>query len=262
MSRKALLLVVLLCAGLTGTLAATAAGPLFADDPPAIPGQPYSAGSETTSTTLFTDGNRIVRNNTTRYFRDSRGRTRVERGLAALDGSGTQTNGAITIDDPVKSQRYILNTQLRTALVYKTDAGKPAPVGGAMVALESAEPFALLGLRMALGASATTESASDSTTLGQKVVNGLLATGTRTIRTIPSGVLGNEKPITSTLDRWVSTDLGVTVQITEQSSIGGTVVFNLGQIERGEPDPALFSIPADYTRHEIHLPIVPAAGGQ
>jgi hypothetical protein len=122
MSWKALLLGFSAFAGLTGTLAAVAAGPLFAEDPPAVPGQPYSAVAEIKSVTVFADGNRIV------------------------------------------------------------------------------------------------------------------------------------KPITSTLDRWVSTDLGITVQITETSSIGGTTTLNLQQIVRGEPEAALFAVPADYKRHELTVP--------
>jgi hypothetical protein len=85
-------------------------------------------------------------------------------------------------------------------------------------------------------------------------INGVAATGTRLVRNIPSGVLGNEKPITSTLDRWVSPDLGIPVQITQKSSIGGQVTLSLRQVAHTEPDPTLFAPPSDYTRHDINLP--------
>ncbi len=129
--------------------------------------------------------------------------------------------------------------------------------GADVLPLEMTAPFALLGLRMAIGASARTESSSETTSLGQKVVNGVLANGTRIVRTIPAGVLGNEKPITSTLERWISPDLQVPVQMTETSSIGGTVTYNLEQISRGDPDPALFVLPADYTRHDVGFGTTP-----
>ena len=254
MSWKALLVGCCACAGLTGTLAAVAAGPLLAEDPPAVPGQPYSAVAEIKSTTVFADGNRIVRTNTVRSFRDGQGRTRVERSMAEIDGSGAQPNTSVTLTDPVKSERVILNSVSKTAIVYKTQSGGPAPVLGAISPAEIA-PFGLLGLRMGLGATSMTEAAADTTSLGEKVVNGVLAAGTRLVRTIPSGVLGNEKPITSTLDRWVSTDLGITVQITDTSSIGGTTTLNLQQIVRGEPEAALFTVPADYKRQELTLPV-------
>ena len=88
--------------------------------------------------------------------------------------------------------------------------------------------------------------------MGQKSINGVAATGTRLVRNIPSGALGNEKPITSTLDRWVSPDLGIPVQVTQKSSIGGEVTLNLGQVVRTEPDPTLFAPPSDYARHDIN----------
>lgn len=67
-------------------------------------------------------------------------------------------------------------------------------------------------------------------------------------------MLGNDKPITSTLDRWVSPDLGIAVQIIQKSSIGGELTLNLGQVVRAEPDPALFSPPSDYARRDINVP--------
>jgi hypothetical protein len=255
MSRNAFLLGFLSSAALGGTLAAVAAGPFFAEAPPTIAGEPYSAVSQTQSSTIFADGNRIVRTNTARYFRDRQGRTRVERSMAEIDGSGSQPNTNITIDDPVKSERYVLQPPFKAAMVFKMappgENSGPTRVVRSEGPLEVEAPFALLGLRMGLGATAWTESSSDTTSLGEKVVNGVLAAGTRVVRTIPSGVLGNEKPITSTLERWVSTDLQVVVQMTETSSIGGTVTFNLEQISRGDPDPALFVVPADYTRHDV-----------
>src|SRR5579862_3343351 len=107
---------------------------------------------------------------------------------------------------------------------------------------------------MGIGATAVTESSSSETSLGHKLIRGLNATGTRTIRTIPSGVLGNEKPIISTMERWFSPDLGVPIQITQKSSIGGDLTLTLEQVIRAEPDPALFATPADYTRQDLQVP--------
>jgi hypothetical protein len=97
------------------------------------------------------------------------------------------------------------------------------------------------------------------TSLGQEVFHGVPAVGTRVVRTIPAGVLGNEQPITSTLDTWLSPDLGVPVQITQTSSIGGQLTLTLEDVSRAEPDPALFSPPADYHQRQIGFP-VQAAG--
>ena len=54
---------------------------------------------------------------------------------------------------------------------------------------------------MAIGANEFTEASTSTTSLGQKEVNGLTATGSRIVRAIPSEVLGNEKPITVTMEQ-------------------------------------------------------------
>jgi hypothetical protein len=258
MSRKGLL------AGLTvwgigGSLVAGAAGPLFAPEPPETAGEPFSAVAQTESTTLFSDGNRIVRTNTVHYYRDGQGRTRVERAanMAGPAASGVD-NTIITISDPVAGEHVSLIPQMKTATVFKLPGGNTG-TGGHIVAasvMDTTAPFALLGFGMGIGANGlSTESSAETTTLGQKVVNGVSATGTKVVRVIPVGVLGNEKPITSTLEEWKSTELGLPVQIIEKSSLGGTVTYNLQQVVRAEPDPTLFQLPEGYTRRDIGGPM-------
>jgi len=231
-----------------------AAGPFFAEELPATPGQPFSAVAQTQSTTVFADGNRIVRTNTVRYFRDGEGRTRTERGMGLAEGSAAQPRTVITINDPVAATRYVLNPQNKSVTVWKLPPGALAPQAVEDEPLETTASFGLLGLGMALGANPrTVEASSDTTSLGQKVISGVSATGTRVVRTIPSGAFGNEKPITSNLERWLSPELGVPLQITQRSSIGGTLTLNVSQIVRAEPDPALFTVPAGYTSHEVNF---------
>jgi hypothetical protein len=244
--------------GLGGSLVAGAAGPLFAPEPAETPGEPFSAVAQTESTTLFSDGNRIVRTNTVHYYRDGQGRTRIERTMAAV-GPAAETP-VITINDPVAGEHVNLLPQVKTATVIKM----PNRGGSAHIAVASmmdvSAPFALLGFGMAIGANGlSTESSAQTTTLGQKVVNGVNATGTKIVRVIPVGVLGNEKPITSTLEEWKSTELGLPVQITEKSSLGGSVTYNLQQVVRAEPDPTLFQLPEGYTRRDIGGPMAGSA---
>jgi hypothetical protein len=246
MLRKALALSLVLGSGVFGTLVAFAG--MLAEDPPAISGSPYSAVAVTQSTTTFTDGNRIVRTNTVRYFRDGQGRTRVERGVGG-DGVGnaSQSNLMIVITDPVGGELYLVRPQNKSVDAIKMTSQVAAAQAAVRPPTDGQVPFGLLGINMGLGASLSTEAATNETSLGQKVVNGVTATGTRVVRTFPVGVLGNEKPITSTIDEWFSADLGVPVQVTQKSSIGGEISLNLTQLVRGEPDSTLFAAPAGYT---------------
>jgi hypothetical protein len=245
---------VLLGAGFAGTSVAVSGS--FVEEPAAVSGAPFSAVAKTQSTTVFSDGTHIARSNTVRFFRDSQGRTRTERGLGA---DGTHTPTMIIINDPVAGVRYFVSPPLKLAQELPLHAqNMPEPPQGPSSELDA--QFALLGLGMGIGATPQTESSSNETSLGQKVINGVSATGTRLVRTIPAGVLGNDRPITSTMDRWVSNDLSVTVAIDQTSSIGGEVTLNVGQIARTEPDPSLFAPPSGYKVHQFPGLVAQSAG--
>lgn len=120
MLRKALVLGLALSSGLAGPLVSVAAGSFF-EEPPAIAGAPFSAVATTQSVTVFADGNRIVRTNTVRYFRDGQGRTRTERG----DGPKRM----ILINDPVGGERYFVRPENKTVFVYKMSGASTATAG-------------------------------------------------------------------------------------------------------------------------------------
>jgi hypothetical protein len=261
MFRKATLVVLGLGVGLTATLAAFAAGPFFAPDPPTTAGEPFSAVAQTQSTTEFSDGNRIVRSNTVHYYRDGQGRVRVDRN-SLTQGTNTSTNGVmapvdagrIVIDDPVSGERINLTPALKTAVVFKLPEGMKAPRAIPTPSPEDA-PFALMGLGMGVGANGmSTEASAETTSLGQQIVNGVTATGTRVVRVIPVGALGNEKPITSTLEEWKSAELGIPVRITATSSLGGKLTYNLQDLQRAEPAASLFTVPAGYKQMNLGMP--------
>lgn len=249
MPRKALLQSVFAASGLAGTLAASAG--MLAEDPPAIAGAPFSGVVDVQSTTNFADGNRIVRTNTVHYFRDGQGRTRTERAGLNFQGIPTPVGPTVTINDPVSGQRISLMPGQKMASVLKLPSGAFAHTPAVSACSDNVTPMALMGMGMAIGANQFTEASTATTALGEKSVNGLSVTGCRIVKTIPAGVLGNEKPITSTTEQWVNTGLGMIVQLAETSSLGGSVTLNLGQVALSEPDASLFTTPAGYTVHNV-----------
>jgi hypothetical protein len=82
----------------------------------AVKNAPYSGVGTTEVVRMLPDGNRIVRTNTMRYFRDSQGRTRTEHELSAV-GPFTleQMRSIIMIDDPVAARHYVLHPELKRA---------------------------------------------------------------------------------------------------------------------------------------------------
>src|SRR5262249_22166649 len=82
--------------------------------------------------------------------------------------------------------------------------------------------------------------------LGQKTLYGLKASGTHLEYTIPAGTIGNEQPITMSSEEWVSDELHVVLSSTRRDPMIGDTSYHLDHIDRAEPDPALFTTPADY----------------
>lgn len=84
-------------------------------------------------------------------------------------------------------------------------------------------------------------------TWAQKQSNGLEARGTRFTTTYPVGRVGNDQPFTVTHETWISTELMIAVLQIDDDPRTGARTMELTDIERGEPDPALFQPPEGYT---------------
>lgn len=80
--------------------------------------------------------------------------------------------------------------------------------------------------------------------LDQKVVRGIVFSG---IRTSVSSVFKHSGPGSS--ERWESSELGLTAEVTTTTS-AWTYVARIVNLERAEPEPSLFSIPAGYAIQE------------
>jgi hypothetical protein len=89
--------------------------------------------------------------------------------------------------------------------------------------------------------------------LGSKTIDGLVADGTRSTRTIPAGAQGNDQPITITRETWVSSDLKIDVMRTDSDPRFGTTTMELSNVSRAEPPATLFAAPAGYAVQE-HTP--------
>ena len=84
------------------------------------------------------------------------------------------------------------------------------------------------------------------------------ALGRKTTTTIPTGRIGNDRPIEITDERWESPELRMLIYSRNSDPRTGVVEYKLTNINRTEPPADLFMIPSDYTVNEPALP--PAAG--
>jgi TonB family protein len=88
----------------------------FSFDGRVVKGAPYSAEGVTETVQTLADGNRIVRRNTVKIYRDGEGRTRREQTLGAIGPWATdESYQMIFINDPVAGVSYTLDPRTKTA---------------------------------------------------------------------------------------------------------------------------------------------------
>ena len=81
-----------------------------------VKGAPYAAQAITETVQTLADGNRIVRKNSSRLFRDSQGRTRREQTLDLVGPwVSDQPHVTVLINDSVGGVNYILETDSKIA---------------------------------------------------------------------------------------------------------------------------------------------------
>ena len=216
---------------------------------PTVKGAPYSADGVTEVTQTLGDGTHINRQETYTIYRDGEGRIRRENG------------DQVWISDPVANVSYILNTKQQTARklgLSSTVVYNKMPAGAQTAKLKAEAAAAgptvfrsggMGGVFMAGGAMAKTDTGK-SEALGKQEMEGVEVDGTRTTTVIPQGQIGNDRPIQMVHERWESAELHVTVLSKHTDPMMGDTVERLTNVRRGEPDPALFQVPAGSYRME------------
>jgi len=181
--------------------------------------------------------------------RDSQGRVREERfagkfKVKTADGVETeQEQRLITICDPVSQKLIRLDTLNKTATVMGPRAGLVRP---GFTLNRAPQPFCSSYLKRF-----SSMPRMQSEGLGSQTISSVDAQGLRTwiVLEAPAGGAAERAP--SYQDHWCSEEIGAIVMQAFASSAGErrnqTVMKN---IERREPDAALFQIPPDYTIEE------------
>lgn len=118
-----------------------------------------------------------------------------------------------------------------------------APGSGAGVAVNAAfsPGFAISGVaRVDAGPVATED-------LGEQVLEGVLAHGTRHTQTIAAGAIGNERPIEIVQEEWYSADIEAVVLRRNFDPRFGETIYRLVNLSRSEQSSDLFAVPSGYT---------------
>jgi hypothetical protein len=212
-----------------------------------VTGAPYSAQAVTQFNQTLADGNHIQKTTTASVARDSQGRTRSERSLAAigaLAGSGNASK-AVFINDPVAGMGYMLDAN------HKTVRQMPAMAGRHRAAPDQGAASGTFGQSQANGSARgfiKQQSKADvkNDDLGTQVIEGLAVQGKRKTKTILAAQAASERDIEIITETWYSPDLQMVVMSKTSDPRFGDSVYKLTNISRAEPDPALFTVPSDY----------------
>ena len=215
----------------------------------AVTGAPYSAEEITEHVQTLADGTHITGpSQKTMFYRDSLGRTRVERSFPLPPGAtGAAGPNIIEISDPVSGARYTLDPRSRTAhKISFPNAPPPPPPASRVTPNRLAVQVAIPALSPALPDIQLQRPQFSHESLGTQTIEGVLAEGSRTTVTYPIGAVGNDRPITSVSETWTSPELKTAVLSKNSDPRHGESTTRLTNISRVEPDPSLFRIPSDY----------------
>jgi hypothetical protein len=219
-----------------------------------VTGAPFSAVEESMYSHRQDDGTLENRSSvTTHFYRDGQGRTRAERYEASYIGETKSWLKSIYIADPVAGFLYQLDPENHKATRWVWDAHARETAGAKNHEIfdgHSVEEVAAIQ---------EAESRAKTESLGTSEIERLRVEGYRQSLEVPKGAIGNELPFEVVLETWISPELKVAVETTRSTS---TTVrkTQLTKVDRSEPDPALFRVPADYRLEDGHVESVVVVG--
>ena len=232
---------------------------------------PYTAEAVTETVQTLTDGNRIVRRNSSQVARDSDGRTRRDATFAGFGSlSGGDAPKTSFIHDPMSNTSITLDHNSKTARKMKGHgfmihdkvplaAGSRAASTDVLVtrpvdAIRMPGPEGLILEHAPTRIRVDRKHAGKEESLGKRNIEGVMAEGTRIVDVIPAGEIGNERPIEIVTERWYSPELHTLVMTSHKDPRIGETTYKLTGVQRGEPAKTLFDVPSDYTVKEADVP--------
>jgi hypothetical protein len=223
-------------------------------------GFPYTDTIRTTREQKLEGGNAIHGSTVTHQARDSSGKRMTESLSGCVRGEGGKAEAILRFD--------VVDPATKTSFGWTVGAGWPKVVQVSHLpervrkpptAEESAE---IAERRRVMLMHEPPQSETRMENLGSKTINGVVAEGIRTVRTIPAGEEGNDLPIEVLNESWTSKEIGLTLLRIMDDPRYGRIVTEIEELNRTEPDPALFTPPSDYKLEEQVTKPVSAAGAQ
>ena len=181
----------------------------------------YTYDYVTDTSIALAGGNAVKSQTKTSYAYDKDGRSRTVSSSSGLE--------RIVIADPTQHAVYLVCPERKEVLRLK----------GA--ALDEAAP-----VQPPVPSGATTD-------LGEKMIAGVKANGSRSEITVPAGAQGNEKPLVHKVETWFSTDLATVVYLQLHMPEFGDIVSHVDNLKFGDVPASTFALPEGYAIRDIAL---------
>ena len=213
--------------------------------------QPFSADAITAVVQTLADGTHITRQTmAVKMYRDAAGRTRSDRILGSMTGSGPTGPVNVLITDPLAGYRYVLDPANKIA--HRSVMAKPRSVPSPPDPASSAAARPANGIPAGGGVGAgssggwASSSHTKSEDLGTQTMQGVQVQGRRTTIVYPAGMFGNDRDITAVGDIWTSRELGLVILQVRSDPRTGETTTKIENLSRTQPDPTIFTVPPDY----------------
>lgn len=221
-----------------------------------IAGSPFSADVHEDIQRVLADDTHITMSRDLRIARDSEGRVYEDQKRSQKFNGVEHISEMITIRDPVAHTNITLQPERRMAFRVITNPVMPGPVSavGAAGNMNSTErPVPPAPARRSAVPGLHDQPEIENSDLGNDMIEGVPVQHVRITEKIAPGAQGNDREIIVVRERWYSPELQVSLMSIINDPRSSNTTRRLSNIQRGEPDPALFQIPAGYTvnEHEI-----------
>ena len=218
-------------------LGAAAQMALQQDDAGIVQGEPCVVVEERDTAQQLPDGTTLSKHVEERKWRDSSGRFRKE--SAEVEAGQKPIFEIASIIDPVNNTITMLHFDRKEAIVYHL------PDTGPFHLHPYEDPFDK-ELLARLGVQVKAEK------LEGKEIAGVWAEGRRVTRTRPPGTIGNDKPVITVAERWISPDLKI-VLLQSTKDPRQNEIRQVTSLDRNEPDPQVFQIPSGLAVQEVSV---------
>ncbi len=205
------------------------------DDAGIVVGHPCIVIEKTATVRPLADGTTITKRTEERKWRDSEGRFRKQ--ATTVEEGERPVFHSATIIDPVKNTLTLLNLDSQVATVIHLPEQGPGKLHK-YIELDEKPLEAMPGVEVRVEK------------LKEKSIAGENAAGRRVTRTRPPGTIGNDKPVVSVSERWVSPELKILLA-SSMDDPRENQTREVTQLQRTEPESELFTIPPAFAVKDI-----------